>query len=129
MDAICCRVLTSGSTGAHDPVGLTYGNFLWSAVGSAFNIGVDPGDRWLCCLPLSHISGLSIVMRSVIYGTTAVVHDGFDTDRVAAALADDDISLLSLVTTTLVRLLDAGADLSAPRAILVGGGPVPEEPL
>ena len=29
----------------------------------------------------------------------------------------------------LARLLEAGADLSGPRAILVGGGPVPEEPL
>ena len=65
MDDIVCRVLTSGSTGTPDPVGLTYGNFLWSAVGSAFNIGVEPEDRWLCCLPLSHISGLGIVMRSV----------------------------------------------------------------
>ena len=48
---------------------LTYGNHLWSAVGSAFNLGVDPADRWLCCLPLHHVGGLSIVMRSVIYGT------------------------------------------------------------
>src|SRR5262249_19658900 len=115
--------------GAARPVGLTYGNFLWSAVGSAFNIGVDPADRWLCCLPLSHISGLGIVMRSVIYGTTAVVHDGFDLDRVAAALEDDEIGVVSLVTTMLTRLLEAGADLSGPRAILVGGGPVPEDPL
>jgi O-succinylbenzoic acid--CoA ligase len=129
MDEVCCRVLTSGSTGTPHPVGLTYGNFLWSAVGSAFNIGVDPGDRWLCCLPLSHISGLGIVMRSVIYGTTAVLHDGFDVDRVAAALEHDGIGLVSVVTTTLTRLLEAGADLSGPRAILVGGGPVPEEPL
>jgi O-succinylbenzoic acid--CoA ligase len=68
-------------------------------------------------------------MRSVIYGTTAVVHDGFDADRVAAALDEDGITVLSLVTTTLTRLLEAGADLSGPRAILVGGGPVPAEPL
>src|SRR6478752_1197207 len=129
MDDIACRVLTSGSSGTPHPVGLTYGNFLWSAVGSSFNIGVDPADRWLCCLPLSHISGLGILMRSVIYGTTAVVHDGFETDRVAAALADDGITVLSLVTTALVRLLEAGADLSGPRAILIGGGPVPKEPL
>src|SRR3954451_6637864 len=47
MDDIACRVLTSGSSGAAHPVGLTYGNFLWSAVGSSFNIGVDPTDRWL----------------------------------------------------------------------------------
>ncbi len=129
MDDVACRVLTSGSTGTPDPVGLTYGNFLWSAVGSAFNIGVEPEDRWLCCLPLSHISGLGIVMRSVIYGTTAVVHDGFDVDRVAEALERDEITVVSLVTTMLTRLLEAGADLSGPRAILVGGGPVPEEPL
>ena len=129
MDDLHCRILTSGSTGAPRTVGLTYGNHVWSAVGSAFNIGIQPQDRWLCCLPLSHISGLSIVMRSVIYGTTAIVHDGFDTDRVAAAIADQQISLVSLVPTMLVRLLEAGADLSGPRAILVGGGPVPPEPL
>jgi O-succinylbenzoic acid--CoA ligase len=129
MDAIACHVMTSGSTGTPDPVGLTYGNFLWSAVGSAFNIGVEPEDRWLCCLPLSHISGLGIVMRSVIYGTTAVIHDGFDVDRVAEALERDEITVVSLVTTMLTRLLEVGADLSGPRAILVGGGPVPEDPL
>ncbi len=129
MDDVACRVLTSGSSGSPDPVGLSYGNFLWSAVGSAFNIGVDPHDRWLCCLPLSHVSGLSIVMRSVIYGTAAVIHDGFDVERVAAALEADGITVLSLVTTMLSRLLEAGADLSGPRAILVGGGPVPKEPL
>ncbi|HEY1286532.1 MAG TPA: o-succinylbenzoate--CoA ligase [Solirubrobacterales bacterium] len=129
MDAPCCLILTSGSSGAPEPIGLTYGNFLWSAVGSSFNIGVEPTDRWLCCLPLSHVSGLNIVMRSVIYGTAAVLHDDFDVDRVAAALEADDISIVSLVTTMLTRLLEAGADLAGPRTILVGGGPVPEDPL
>jgi O-succinylbenzoic acid--CoA ligase len=129
MDDLHCRILTSGSTGAPHTVGLTYGNHLWSAVGSAFNIGVEPEDRWLCCLPLSHIAGLSIVMRSVIYGTTAVLHDAFEVDRVATSLDQEGITLVSLVSTMLVRLLDAGADLSGPRAILVGGGPVPAEVL
>jgi O-succinylbenzoic acid--CoA ligase len=125
-DDVCAYVLSSGSTGTPKPIGLTYGNFLWSAMGGAFNIGVDPTDRWLCCMPLSHIAGLSIVIRSAIYGTTAVVHDGFDVERVARSVAEDGITVLSLVTTMLSRLLDAGADLSRPRAILVGGGPVPE---
>ncbi len=129
MDDVASHVMTSGSTGAPEPIGLTYGNFLWSAVASAFNIGVEPEDRWLCCLPLSHISGLGIVMRSVIYGTAAVVHDGFDVDRVAESLQRDQITVVSLVATMLTRLLDAGADLSGPRALLIGGGPVPEEAL
>jgi O-succinylbenzoic acid--CoA ligase len=130
MDAPCCRARTSGSSGTPRSVELTYGNFLWSAVGSAFNIGVEPEDRWLCCLPLSHVGGLSIVMRSVIYGTAAVLHDGFDVDRVAAALErEGEVTIVSLVTTMLMRLLEAGADLSGPRTILVGGGPVPDGPL
>jgi len=125
LEAIHCRLLTSGTSGASRAVGLTYGNFLWSAVGSAFNLGVDPSDRWLCCLPLYHVAGLSILMRSVIYGTGAVIHDGFDPDRVARSLAEDGVTLVSLVTTQLVRLLEAEVDLSGPRAIVVGGGPVP----
>ncbi len=125
LDALHCRILTSGTSGSPRSVGLTYGNHLWSAVGSAFNLGVDPGDRWLCCLPMYHVAGLQIVMRSVIYGTGAVVHDGFDTGRVADSFERDDVTLASLVTTQLVRLLAAAVDLSSPRAILVGGGPVP----
>jgi o-succinylbenzoate---CoA ligase len=129
MEDLQCRVLTSGTSGEPRPVGLTYGNFLFSAVGSAFNLGVDPNDRWLCCLPLSHVAGLSIVVRSVIYGTTAVLLDGFDTDQVASTLVSGDISVLSLVPTMLIRLLEADADLSRPRAILIGGGPVPADAL
>jgi O-succinylbenzoic acid--CoA ligase len=127
LDRLHCRILTSGTSGESRLVGLTYGNHLWSAVGSGFNLGVDPNDRWLCCLPLYHVSGISIVMRSVIYGTGAVVHDGFDADRIAESLELDGVTLVSLVTTQLVRLLAAGVDLSRPRAILVGGGPIPLE--
>jgi o-succinylbenzoate---CoA ligase len=129
MDALHCRIATSGTSGPPRAVGLTYGNFLWSAVGSAFNLGVHPGDRWLCCLPLHHVGGLSIVMRSVIYGTAAVIHDGFDCDRVAESLAEDGVTLVSVVATQLVRLLEADVDLAGPRAIVVGGGPVPEDVL
>jgi O-succinylbenzoic acid--CoA ligase len=129
LDTTCTRILTSGTAGSPRPIPLTYGNHLWSAVGSAFNLGVDPGDRWLCCAPVSHVSGLTILFRSAIYGTTAVVHDGFDVDRVAESLERDGITIVSLVTTMLTRLLDAGAAIERPRAILVGGGPVPDEVL
>jgi o-succinylbenzoate---CoA ligase len=129
LNAVHCRILTSGTSGQPTPVGLTYGNHLWSAVGSAFNLGMEPTDRWLCCLPLHHVSGLSIVMRSVIYGTTVVVHDGFDVDRIAASLEGDGVTLVSLVATQLTRLLEADVDLLPLRAALIGGGPVPDEVL
>jgi O-succinylbenzoic acid--CoA ligase len=126
LDAVCAVIDTSGTTSAPRPVELTYGNFLWSALGSAVALGVDPAERWLCALPLSHVGGLSILVRSAIYATTAVVHERFETERVLAALREQEITLVSLVSTTLSRLLDAGLrDPPRLRCALTGGGPVP----
>jgi O-succinylbenzoic acid--CoA ligase len=117
---------TSGTTSEPKPVELTYGNFLWSALGSSVALGQDEAERWLCTLPLSHVGGLSILLRSCIYGTTALVHERFETERALYALRDQGVTLVSLVATTLARLLDAG--LQRPpslRCALTGGGPVP----
>jgi O-succinylbenzoic acid--CoA ligase len=65
----------------------------------------------------------------VIYGTTVVIHDGFDTERIAASLEGDGVTVISLVATQLKRLLDADVDLLPLRAALVGGGPVDEKVL
>jgi O-succinylbenzoic acid--CoA ligase len=117
---------TSGTSSAPKPIALTYGNLLWSALGSAVALGLDPNERWLCALPLSHVGGLSILVRSAIYGTTAVVHERFETERVLHALREQQITLVSLVATTLARLLDAGLEHPpALRCALIGGGPVP----
>jgi len=121
------RMQTSGTSGKPKRVGLTYANFLWSAIGSAFNLGVDPADRWLCCLPLHHVAGLSILIRSAIYGTGALIQPRFDVERVAESLEAGQATVISLVATQLARLVRAGADLSSPRALLVGGGAVPQE--
>ena len=65
MDDVCCRVLTSGSTGTPRPVPLTYGNFLWNAVGSGFNIGVQPTTAGSAACRSATSPGLGIVMRCV----------------------------------------------------------------
>jgi O-succinylbenzoic acid--CoA ligase len=126
LDATAIVIHTSGTSSAPKPVELTYGNLLWSALGSAVALGLDLQERWLCALPLSHVGGLSILVRSAIYGTTAVVHERFETERVLHALREQRITLASLVATTLARLLDAGlAHPPALRCALTGGGPVP----
>jgi O-succinylbenzoic acid--CoA ligase len=126
-DAVFVVIHTSGTTGRPKPVELTYGNFHASAIANAANLGVEPDDRWLCCMPLFHVGGLSILTRSAINQTEAVVHDGFDVERVKTALADERITLVSLVPTQLSRLLDAGATAPHLRAALIGGGPVPQD--
>ncbi len=123
------RVLSSGTSGEPKPVELSAANHLWSALASALNLGLDPADRWLCCLPLNHVGGLSILLRSAIYGTAALIHERFDAERVAAAISAGEASIVSLVPTQLVRLLDAGADLKRPRLLLIGGGPLPADVL
>ncbi|MDQ6915939.1 MAG: AMP-binding protein, partial [Actinomycetota bacterium] len=124
LDAVAAVVHTSGTSGRPTPVELTYGNWLWSAMGSALTLGLDAEERWLCPLPPSHVGGLSIVVRSAIYGTTAVLHERFDADAVAAALPS--CTLVSLVPTTLARVLDAGmTEPGRLRCALIGGGPVP----
>jgi o-succinylbenzoate---CoA ligase len=128
LDAVAAIIHTSGTTSAPKPVELTYGNFLWSALGSAVALGLDPHERWLCNLPLSHVGGLSILLRSAIYATTAVVHERFDPELALAAILADSVpvTLVSLVATTLARLLDAGLERPpALRCALTGGGPVP----
>lgn len=124
LDAPAAILRTSGTTGAPKLVIPTFGNLLWSALGSAVALGLDEDERWLCALPLSHVGGLSIVIRSAIYGTQAIVHDGWSTDAVAA----ENPTLISVVPTTLKRLLDAGwTGGDALRWALVGGAPLSDD--
>lgn len=127
LDAVAAVIHTSGTSAQARPIALTYGNWLWSALGSAVALGLDPNERWLCCLPVAHVGGLSILVRSAIYGTTVIAHERFDAERVLAALRDPEgPTLVSLVPATLSRLLDGG--LRHPPALrwaLLGGAAIP----
>jgi O-succinylbenzoic acid--CoA ligase len=127
-EGVATLMHTSGTTATPKPVPLSYGNWLASALGSAVALGLDQRERWLCPLPLTHVGGLSVLVRSAIYATTAVLTDGFDAEAVAVALDDrgERITLVSLVATMLERVLDAGLrDPPALRWALLGGGPIP----
>jgi O-succinylbenzoic acid--CoA ligase len=124
LDAVAAVIHTSGTTGTGRAIELTFGNWLWSALGSAVALGLDPRERWLSALPLAHVGGLSILLRSSIYATTAVIHPAFDLDAALEELSR--ATLVSLVPTQLSRLLGAG--LHHPprlRMVLLGGGPIP----
>jgi o-succinylbenzoate---CoA ligase len=126
-EATATLMFTSGTTAGPKPVALSYDNWLWNALGSALALGLDSDETWLCPMPLAHVGGLSIQIRSVVYGTTVLLHDRYDTERALAALMDaaQRVTLVSLVPTMLSRLLDAG--LREPptlRRVLLGGGPI-----
>jgi O-succinylbenzoic acid--CoA ligase len=125
-----CILFTSGTSGTPKAAVLTWGNFWHSALASAYRIGVLPHDRWLCVLPLFHVGGLSIVLRSCLYGTAIDLRRTFDAVELDAALRTEPITLVSLVPTMLHRLLDVkqpDTTYAALRLVLLGGAAASSE--
>lgn len=124
---VAAVVVTSGTTGAAKGVELTRAGLEVMGRGYSAALGAGPGDRWLACLPLHHVAGLAIVGRSWVTGVPYTVHAGFDLDRVARSADAEGTTIVSVVPTTLRRLLDAGAPLERFRKVIVGGAPCPPE--
>jgi O-succinylbenzoic acid--CoA ligase len=114
-------VATSGTTGGPKGVVLTGAAVAASAVATSARLAVDPGrHRWLACLPLSHVGGLSVITRALLTGTPLEVHPGFDAAAVAAAAGPS--VLVSLVPTAL-RRVSAGHF----HTVVLGGSAPPEQ--
>lgn len=129
LDALHSIVYTSGTTGKPKGALLTAGNFWWNVTGSALHLGVRSDDVWLACMPLFHVGGLSILLRSVISGMAVLLHEQFDPAAVNEAIDRHGITLLSVVAVMLERMLAERGDAVYPehlRAVLVGGGPAPD---
>jgi o-succinylbenzoate---CoA ligase len=122
---------TSGSTGEPKGVELSAAALTHSARASLARAGARPGERWLACLPASHVAGLQVLVRSLVSGTEPVIAAQATAGAVRDA-ADAGCAHVSLVPTQLVRLLSAGSGADAAagsgaralaryRCVLVGG--------
>ncbi|WP_438312101.1 o-succinylbenzoate--CoA ligase [Sporosarcina sp. FA9] len=121
---------TSGTSGLPKGVRQTSGNHTSSAISSVLNLGLDDEDTWLCTMPLFHISGFSILVRSVIYGMKVQLHEKFEASKIAKELMYGSITHISVVSATLDKILREFEDNKAIahssfKAMLAGGGPVP----
>ena len=114
-------VATSGTSGSPKAVVLTREAVVRSAEVTSGRLGVDPRkDKWLACLPLSHVGGLGVVTRAVVTGTPLVVHRRFDAGAVVRE-AEFGVTLVSLVATALSRV-----DSALFRKVLLGGAAPPQ---
>jgi O-succinylbenzoic acid--CoA ligase len=130
-DDILAVLFTSGSIGVPKGVMLGRSAFVASAAASAARLGWRDDDRWLCPLPLSHVGGLSIVVRCLLARSCSVLPElgrGLDTRRLTRSIERDRVTMVSLVPTMLERLLDdtTWKPPSHLRAVLVGGARLPE---
>jgi O-succinylbenzoic acid--CoA ligase len=108
---------TSGSTGLPKGVELSASALLASARASMARLEARPGQRWLACLPVTHIAGLQVLVRSLVSGTEPVVARVDEAESLAA-------SHVSVVPTQLARLMDSAAGraaLAGFSSVLVGG--------
>jgi O-succinylbenzoic acid--CoA ligase len=118
---------TSGSTGTPKGVELSAAALRYSARASLDRLGARPGERWLCCLPATHVAGLAVLVRSLVSGTEPVLAERAD----AATVAGSGCAHVSLVPTQLQRLLQEvlGSGPAAPLAgfssVLLGGAAAP----
>jgi len=113
---------TSGTSGTPKAAVLTHDAVAASARATSAALGVEPAsDRWLACLPLAHVGGLSVIARALITDTPLEVHSGFDADAVTDA-ARGGATLVSLVTTAVRRI-----EPSLFRRILLGGSAIPPD--
>ncbi|WAA13954.1 o-succinylbenzoate--CoA ligase [Fervidibacillus halotolerans] len=128
MDDLCTIMYTSGTTGHPKGVMQTYGNHWWSAIGSVINLGLHEGDAWLCAVPLFHISGYSILIRSVLYGIPVILFEKFDEEAINETLISGKATIISVVTAMAQRMLQQLGNRSYHpnfRCMLLGGGGVP----
>jgi len=130
LQATQAIMYTSGTTGTPKGALIMYGMQWWNAIGSALNLGHQPDDCWLACMPFFHIGGLSILMRSVIYQISVIVQQKFDAEAVNEAIQKQHVTIISVVAVMLQRMLTTLDTQKAVypatlRCVLLGGGPTP----
>ncbi len=130
LQATQAIMYTSGTTGTPKGAIITYGMQWWNAIGSALNLGHQPDDCWLACMPFFHIGGLSILMRSVIYQISVIVQQKFDAEAINTAIQEQHVTIISVVAVMLQRMIAAlderkSVYSTALRCVLLGGGPAP----
>lgn len=121
---------TSGTTGFPKGVCQTVSNHSSNAIGSALNLGISEKDTWLCTVPIFHISGFSIVVRSLLYGMKIRLYEKFDAKKCAREIMDGTVTKMSVVSVILENILseiENAGQKAHPHftTALAGGGPVP----
>jgi O-succinylbenzoic acid--CoA ligase len=115
-------VATSGSSGGPKEVGITAKALLASAKASNEFLGSRVGQVWSLLLPLTHVAGINVLVRSLELGTTPI--DLRDAKEYPKA------DFTAIVPTQLFRALNGETQLlehlKGCQAVLVGGAALPE---
>lgn len=115
---------TSATTGQFKSVPLRWGQIRAHVQASQEVLGKTEQDNWLMVLPLFHVSGLSILMRSLYNGTAVTILPKYDEAQVLKLIESENINMMSLVPTILTQL-EPSITHHKLRVILLGGEFIP----
>ena len=115
---------TSATTGQFKSVPLRWGQIRAHVQASQKVLGRTEKDNWLMVLPLFHVSGLSILMRSLYNGTAVTILPKYDKAQVLKLIESENINMMSLVPTILTQLEPSIIHHNL-RVILLGGEFIP----
>ena len=123
-EKVFCIINTSATTGKFKSVPVRWLQIEAHVKASANVLGVGEHDNWLVVLPMFHVSGLSIILRTLYNGTRATIREKFSEQVVLEALETGEVTIVSLVPTVLQRIVER---IQTPtlRAILLGGEFIP----
>lgn len=120
---------TGGTTGLGKGVRLSHRNVLTNAVQLARVMKPDEYDIYLHVSPMFHSTDLKATVVTM-YGGAHIYHKEFKVDALLNAVEKQGVSILSIVPTMIVRVLQEGdlarRDLSALRLISYGTSPIGE---
>ena len=115
---------TSATTGQFKSVPLRWGQIRAHVQASREVLGKTEQDNWLMVLPLFHVSGLSILLRSLYNGTAVTILPKYDEAQVLKLIESENINMMSLVPTILIQL-EPSITRHKLRIILLGGEFIP----
>jgi O-succinylbenzoic acid--CoA ligase len=115
---------TSATTGQFKSVPLRWGQIRAHVQASKEVLGKTEQDNWLMVLPLFHVSGLSILLRSLYNGTAVTILPKYDEAQVLKLIESENINMMSLVPTILTQLEPSIIHHNL-RVILLGGEFIP----
>ena len=115
---------TSATTGQFKSVPLRWGQIRAHVQASKEVLGKTEQDNWLIVLPLFHVSGLSILLRSLYNGTAVTILPKYDEAQVLKLIESENINMMSLVPTILTQLEPSIIHHNL-RVILLGGEFIP----
>ncbi|MEI2999039.1 MAG: o-succinylbenzoate synthase [Senegalimassilia faecalis] len=119
-------MFTSGTTGRSKAVPLTWENLCGSAAVSNASLNRHGEGLWQIALPLYHVGGLQMVVRSLLNANPFILYQRFDAERVLADAARRGATHISVVDKMLQDMLASSHASGVGRyeCILLGGGPL-----